>query len=375
MKGSDYMTKKKKILLCCLAVVLVLLVVAGAIVYAKLPHALNYPIEKIEPIEHQTLSVVSESDDTVTLQKNDAGAFKVLMFTDQHLDGNNKTSYKTVDRMVDAIRSEQPDLVLVGGDNVTSGLNKKRANQFAQIFEQLGVYWGGVLGNHEGDNPYSIKRSEMVDIFATYDHCVMRKGPEEIDGDCNYVIRLLGSDGKLMQTVFCLDTFDEIDEETAAAKTLIPDKSPYDGAHENQIRWYRETAAALKETDGSYKSILLQHIPLPAYDKAIETEPFLYGDKRENICSTCYENGLFAAIKETGVTQTVFCGHDHLNNFGVDYEGILLSYIEPSGYGAYGLGRRGAPESEWLQGYTVLDLLPDGTFSQRQERYATIYND
>ena len=296
MKGSDYMTKKKKILLCCLAVVLVLLVVAGAIVYAKLPHALNYPIEKIEPIEHQTLSVVSESDDTVTLQKNDAGAFKVLMFTDQHLDGNNKTSYKTVDRMVDAIRSEQPDLVLVGGDNVTSGLNKKRANQFAQIFEQLGVYWGGVLGNHEGDNPYSIKRSEMVDIFASYDHCVMRKGPEEIDGDCNYVIRLLGSDGKLMQTVFCLDTFDEIGEETAADKTLIPDKSPYDGAHENQIRWYRETAAALKETDGSYKSILLQHIPLPAYDKAIETEPFLYGDKRENICSTCYENGLFAAM-------------------------------------------------------------------------------
>ena len=369
------MTKKKKILLCCLAAVLVVLAVAGAIVCSKLPHALNYPIDKIEPLEHGTVSVISEDEETVTLQKGDAGAFRVLMFTDQHLDGNNKTSYKTVERMIDAIRSEQPDLVLVGGDNVTSGLNKKRANQYAQIFERLGVYWGGVLGNHEGDNPYSVKRSEMVDIFASYGHCVMRKGPEGIDGDCNYAIRLLGSDGKLMQTIFCLDTFDEIDNETAAAKTLFPDKSPYDGAHENQIEWYRQKAAQLKETDGSYRSILLQHIPLPAFDKALEAGTMLYGDKRENICSTCYENGLFDAIKETGVTQAVFSGHDHLNNFGVEYEGILLSYIEPSGYGAYGLGRRGAPESEWLQGYTVLDLLPDGTFSQRQERYATIYND
>ena len=369
------MTKKKKILLGCLAAVLVVLVVGGAIAYSKLPHALNYPIDKIEPMEHQTVSVVSEGDDLVTLQKNDAGAFKVLMFTDQHLDGNNKTSYKTVERMVDAIQSEQPDLVLVGGDNVTSGLNKKRANQYAQIFEQLGVYWGGVLGNHEGDNPYSVSRSEMVDIFASYDHCVMRKGPEGIDGDCNYVIRLLGHDGKQMQTIFCLDTFDEIGDEILNSKTIFSNKSPYDGAHETQIEWYRQTAAELKELDGDYRSILLQHIPLPAFDEAIETEALLYGDKRENICSTCYENGLFDAIKETGVTQAVFCGHDHLNNFGVEYEGILLSYIEPSGYGAYGMGKRGAPESEWLQGYTVLDLLPDGTFSQRQERYAQIYND
>ena len=165
------MTKKKKILLCCLAAVLVAAAVAGVIVCSKLPRALNYPIKEIKPVEHGTVAIVSESDDTVTLQKGDAGAFRVLMFTDQHLDGNNKTGYKTVERMIDAIRNEQPDLVLVGGDNVTSGLNKKRANQYAQIFEQLGVYWGGVLGNHEGDNPYSVSRSEMVDIFSSYAHC------------------------------------------------------------------------------------------------------------------------------------------------------------------------------------------------------------
>lgn len=369
------MSKKKKVLLCCLAAALVVAAVAAVIVYSKLPHALNYPIDKIEPCEHQTVNVVSEDTDVITLQKSDAGAFRILMFTDQHLDGNNKTGYKTVDRMVDAIQREKPDLVLVGGDNVTSGMNKKRANQFAEIFEQLGVFWGGVIGNHEGDNPYSVTRTEMVDIFSSYPHCVMLRGPEDIDGDCNYAIRLLDKDGKLVKTIFCLDTFDEISDETAASLTLYDKRTPYDGAHENQVKWYREKAEALKNTDGDYKSIMLMHIPLHAYDEAIETEPFLYGDKREDICSTVYENGLFNAIKDVGVTEIVFCGHDHLNNFGVEYDGVLLSYIEPSGYGAYGLGKRGAPESEWLQGYTMLDLTADGTVAQTQVRYAEVYGD
>ena len=230
------MSKKKKVLLCCLAAVLVIAAVAGGIVWSKLPHALNYPIDKIEPLGKTNVTLVSEDADTVTLQKQDGGPFKVMMFTDQHLDGNNKTGYKTVDRMVQCIRTEQPDLVLVGGDNVTSGMNKKRAHQFAEIFEQLGVYWGGVLGNHEGDNPYSVTRTEMVEIFSSYDRCIMRRGPADIDGDCNYAIRLLGNDGKLMETVFCLDNFDEISEEEAAAKTLYDKRTPYDGAHENQVQ-------------------------------------------------------------------------------------------------------------------------------------------
>ena len=43
------MSKKKKIILCCLAALVVIAAVAAVIVYSKLPHALNYPIDKIEP--------------------------------------------------------------------------------------------------------------------------------------------------------------------------------------------------------------------------------------------------------------------------------------------------------------------------------------
>ena len=362
---------RKKVLLCVCAAVLVAVIAAGIAVYVKLPKPLNYPIDEIAPVG-TSVSLVSEDASTVTLSKPGNAPWRVLLFTDQHLDGNNATSDRTIRNMVRAITDESPDLVLLGGDNVTSGMNEKRAHQLAEIFEKLGVYWGGVLGNHEGDNKYSVTRAEMTEIFSSYEHCIMRRGPEDIDGDCNYVIRLTDADGKLQEAFFCMDTFNEIDDGIRAAHEIIEGKE-YDGCHENQVAWYAETVRAMKAELGDFRSILLLHIPLPAYDRALEEGELLYGQQNEGICSTAYENGLFEAIKAGGVTQAVFCGHDHINSFGVEYEGILLSYIESSGYGSYGLKKRGVPEEDWLQGYTRLEILPDGTFSQEQLRYAVLY--
>ena len=366
----------RKIWACYIAALMSVLALLGGTKVEKilLPAPLDYPIALISSTQ-SSVAITQEDTDSVTLQKQDDGIFKVLLYTDQHLDGKNYSGTVTVDRMVQTIQNEQPDLVLLGGDNVTNGLNCLRCHQFAWIFEKLGVCWGGVLGNHEGDNQMSVTREKMVDIFSSYPHCVMRKGPDDIDGNCNYAINLLDKDGKHIQTVFCLDTFDELTEEQIAAYGVETDRSPYDGAHENQVQWYRDKAAALKETFGAYKSILLQHIPLPAYDRAAETGDFLFGDKREGICSTVFENGLFEAIKESGTTQAVFCGHDHLNNFGAMYDGILLAYLQPSGYGAYGLNRQGAPKEDWLQGYSILQFNADGSFEYEQIRYAEVFED
>ena len=50
----------------------------------------------------------------------------------------------------------------------------------------------------------------------------------------------------------------------------------------------------------------------------------------------------------------------------------MLSYLEPSGYGAYDLySTFGAPEDEWLEGYTRLILADDGTFTHEQFRNST----
>ena len=70
------------------------------------------------------------------------------------------------------------------------------------------------------------------------------------------------------------------------------------------------------------------------------------------------------AMLEKGSASAVFFGHDHLNDFGVMYEDIILSYIQPSGYGAYNMQTKfDSPENEWIQGCTVLDIKEDGTYT------------
>lgn len=365
---------KKKIVCIALCVLLVVLIVAGAIVAAKVPHPINYPIDSIASAGVEGVQIVAEDADSVTLQKTVPGDFKVLMFTDMHLAGNNKTSRPTIENFVRAVQEEKPDLVLLGGDNVTGGMTGKRVPQLAEMFEKLGVYWGGVLGNHEGDNKYSVSRGEMVDTFASYDHCLMRRGLDTVDGDFNYKITLQNADGKTVQTIFCMDTYDEITDEEAIAHNVPDDFSHYDGARESQLKWYSESCAALKQEDPNAKAILLVHIPPYEMRAACEEGNFLYGDKLENCCCTAYDNGTFAAVRDSGITQAVFFGHDHVNTCGLMLDGVLLSYIEPSGYSAYGLHtRKGYTEKDWLQGYTKLTFAEDGAFEQEQVRYSVAF--
>ena len=64
------------------------------------------------------------------------------------------------------IKELRPDLVILGGDNVTYGFNKKRNVQLAELFENLGVYWATVLGNHEGDGFMSYDRENVIPVCS-----------------------------------------------------------------------------------------------------------------------------------------------------------------------------------------------------------------
>lgn len=358
------MKKAAKIILCA---VLVLLIAGGSITWAMLPHPLSYDIKSVKNIGSR-IEVVSKEEDCVTIRNRHQGVFKVLAFTDLHLDGKNKTSETTVSYMVENIIREEPDLVIVGGDTVTSGLNKKRAAQFAEIFENLGVYWAGVLGNHEGDNKWSVTRSEMIGIFSSHEHCLMLEGPDDIWGNGNYIINLLNDDDSLCECFVFMDTGDEATAETKAEYNVETDDDIYDGVKQSQIDWYKKKMNANKEKYGGFKSIAVMHIPLPQLREAAEKGEFLYGNKQENVCSSGFDSGLFAAMKECGSTQAAFFGHDHLNDFGVRVDGILLGYLQPSGYGSYtALSRFNAPESEWLQGCTVFQIATDGSFIQEHK--------
>ena len=359
---------KKKLKIIIPAIILIILIIGGSVAYAFLPHSLGYDIDLIESVG-TSIEVISKTEDVVTIKNTEDRNFKVLYFTDMHLDGKNETSYLTVDNLVKNIQKEKPDLVILGGDNVTSAFNKKRCNQLAEIFEKLNVYWAGILGNHEGDNKYSQSRSQMIEIFSSYEHCLMLEGKDDIWGDGNYQLNILNFDGSLCESFFFMDTGDEVLDDTKAEYGIPEDESPYDGVKTSQIEWYEQNALSTKLTYGEYNSIVVVHIPLPQMEEQDENCEFLYGDKRENICESGFDSGLFNAIKEMGTTKAVFFGHDHLNDFGIEYDGILLSYLQPSGYGSYtSASKLGYEEKDWLQGYVSMEIKKDGTFTQERHR-------
>ncbi len=334
-----------------------------------IPQPLFYDVKGIESVG-SSVEVTADEADAVTIKKAD-GEFKVIMFTDIHLDGKNKTSEITVDNIVKNVQKEKPDLVIFGGDTITSVFNRKRAKQFCEIFERLGVYWAGVLGNHEGSGPFAISRKKNVEIFSSYKHCLMREGLEDVWGDGNYCINILNADGSLKKTFYFMDSGSEASEEDMKKYPAASDgRYIYDGVKDTQVAWY---TSKVKENTGKYgktsKSVLVMHIPIYQMREAAEKTRFLYGNKLESVCSSCFDSGLFDAIKLLGNTEWLFFGHDHVNTFALELDGIILSYIEPSGYGSYTTSSKfGYEEKDWLQGYTKLMIEEDGTFSHEQIR-------
>lgn len=67
---------------------------------------------------------------------------------------------------------------------------------------------------------------------------------------------------------------------------------------------------------------------------------------------------LFAAT----VNFALFCGHDHFNNFSVNYKGIDLTYSYSVDYLAYsGINKKGSQ-----RGCTVIITEPDGSYDFAQ---------
>lgn len=347
-----------------LALILVAALGLGGCLFAEKLQGLSYDIDAVEKVG-TVVEIKSESEDSVTLKKTDGSDFKVLMFTDMHLNGKEDTDYMTVTYLVENIRREKPDLVIFGGDNISSGFNRVRTRQLATLMDNLGVYWAPVLGNHEGEGIFTYTRRKIAEVYSSYEYCLMRKGVEDIDGNGNYTVNILNADDSIKEVIFLMDSGNYMTKELKK-KYGVEDKGQvYDGVKESQVQWYKEKHDALTEEFGEFKSIAVMHIP-PYQSGTLYDAEYVYGEKNEDIWKAGFDSGIFDAMKEKGSTQAVYYGHDHVNTFGALYDGILLSYIQSSGYSSYSRLSAGEPIDEWLQGCTILEIKADGTYEAQR---------
>ena len=355
----------------------------------KLPKSLY--CKRANPAKMPTdVKIISENDYSTTIAKVDKNGrikdddFVIVSSTDFHFDVDHEINTKAVRNFVNHIKEVKPDLVVLTGDNILSKFQQIDAIQFAQMMEEIGIYWTATFGNHETREDKGFYKWLLWKSFCDYDHCLCKFGPEELFGYGNYTVNILGKGGKLLKSLFFFDSGRDILDRDKEKYGLPADFNGYDFLKKEQIDFYKNETAKLKKEYGSADSFMYMHIPLPEYVHAFKEDEngkfvpsgeceILYGEQYESVGCSTYNSGMFDAILETGSTQAVFCGHDHINDWCAIYKGVYLTYSLPGGYAVYNLGdKTDKPESEWLEGVTVTTLHSDGTINI-EPRYNRMY--
>lgn len=373
-------------LICIILIIAVLLGAFAAVSAVGIKSNHNF-IESISAVSYDNQLVPETDDNGYTTFVTDRD-FKIMQLTDIHIGAGfmsiNKDSM-AINAVAAMITAEKPDLVVVTGDiaypvPVQAGTanNKNSAVMFADLMEQLGVYWCPVFGNHDTEVYSYYSRADIAELYESeeYPHCLFQKGPSDIYGEGNYVVNVKNTSGEITQSLIMIDSNSYTDNGLLSWAIWN-----YDCIHKDQVQWYENEIKNLTELNGGVtpKSLAFFHIaPIEqrnAWNEYTEngyqdTEDVKYiygkaGEQKLIVYSSELNEGFFDAVLSSGSTQGIFFGHDHLNNFSLEYKGIRLTY----GYSIDYLAYRGIMKYGAQRGCTIIDVYQNGEFDCRAENY------
>ena len=325
----------KRILL-IISLVLVIYFIAAIVFFELDPKNTNINFEPAD----------SQSETDTTIRFNTDGKLKILHIADPHL-ANDKHFDSSIWVIAEACDIEKPDLVVLTGDNTKPYEDpeetKKIINSLMNIFESRNIPVAVTFGNHDSEAG-PMTRADIMEYYKTFS-CVITAEDADVFKNCaTFNIPVLASDTDDVK--FNIWVFDSGDYDE-------DDPRHYDRVRTEQIEWYNETAAKLKEDNGgkTVNSVVFQHIIVPEiYDVLKKTDskkPFAiqhiynedeyymfdseqtnYGTLNEKPCPGYYNDGQFDALVENGDVLAMFTGHDHTNAFGVRNQSIDI-YTSP----------------------------------------------
>lgn len=253
--------------------------------------------------------VVELASDTLT----------ILQLTDLHLtygiDAGDRKTFETITRLV----ASQPfDLVVLSGDLTLSTIGPRLFARLVRHMESLKTPWTFVFGNHETDFH---EHADYLNRIGETEYLLFQPGPALDQGGVgNFQIRF-ERDGVPFYVAYFLDSHAEREEYTE-------EEGEYDYLKASQIEWYQNHVAS-----DSVDSVVYMHIPLrQMIDPEVYDGTFL----EDKVYAQGVDTGFFAAMLAGGRSKAAFFGHDHLNDFTMIVDGILLGYGRITGHNAYG---------------------------------------
>ena len=359
---------------------IILLALAGVVVFDVIYYKENIRIVESKEYIGSPLTPVME-DGVYTFYTD--REFKILQLTDVHIGGGAFSvgkDRKAFDAVETLIKRVKPDLVVVTGDIVypvpfQSGTidNRRETELFVALMDSLGVYYTVCFGNHDTEDYSLYRRDDLYNIYRSSKYCLIDRA-EGVD-DINYAVNVKNSEGIITQTLYMMDTHSYVEG-------FIDE---YDGLHQNQIDWYKAEVnrmnnlnKAIDENAETVKSLVFIHIPLREYEtawneyrdngyKSTEDAIYYYGkakEKDEKVCCSVPEDEFFETALELGSTQGIFCGHDHVNFWSIEYKGIRLTYGMSIDHLAY----VGIENEHEQRGGTIITISTEGEMEITQTR-------
>ncbi len=308
------------------------------------------------------------------LKFNADGKFRILHITDIHDvepimdDDENREIPESRDReTINVIESlidkTNPDLVVFGGDNIsgyweefTYDYVQSTIQKITKRIREKNIPLCVVFGNHDGEVGFHTEFQMMQ--YMEYPNCRSNLNDADVYGCGNCCVTIKSS--KSDKDAFAIWLIDSNDYQRNAKGTLS-----YDCVHDDQIEWYEKRAAQLKAANNGepLPAILFQHIPvqqeLDGFKEVTADEDYTFerdgryfkfghdiieGRIRECPCPPYMENNhrnQFESWKKTGDIVAAFFGHDHVNDFHINIDGIHLFQTLGAGYFSYGRERGG----------------------------------
>ncbi len=252
------------------------------------------------------------------LKFNEKGEFKIVQFTDTHIDFSSKANLNTYEIIKDVLEIEKPDFVILTGDVITQDDPQDAYRRLNNVFVEADIPWAMVFGNHDAQS--NLSREDLATFLQKFPMCLNNDNGETY-GNSNFVLPVYGKNNKTEALLYCMDS-----NIRSTLEPIVEDDGWFDFS---QIEWYRNKSKKFTmANDGNpLPALAFFHIPLPEYTDAWNNKvnPPL-GVKNEDECSPDINTGMFAAMLESGDVMGTFVGHDHINDYiGVHYS-IALAY-------------------------------------------------
>ena len=263
-----------------------------------------------------------DPDSVFTVEKQEGRDFVILNITDTHFSDYDYRTFYAFDaerHIKKLVKQYSPDLITVTGDIVCGESAKSAIERVTALFDSFGIPWAPVYGNHDDETNCDL--NYLSDVMMSSEYCLFDKNDPAM-GNGNYIINVT-ENGSVVETIFMMD-------------------SHHTQLNTTQVSWYQWAVDGLESAGKLGELSVFFHIPLPEYQYAFDAawdadnkqwrDGFdAAGECNEKICcerdseGKPVQRGVFDALKNAG-TDYIFCGHEHMNDFSIMYEGVRLTY-------------------------------------------------